>query len=61
MLVLIGVGQFVLQHMMANLKAQGLVEGSVAAANFGKLHGVSSILFMITSIADLILFIQPSK
>jgi len=61
MLVLIAVGQFVLQPMMAELKAQGLVEGSVAAANFGKLHGASSVLFMITSIAGLILVIKPAK
>ena len=61
MLVLIAVGQFVLQPMMADLKLQGLVEGSAAAASFGKLHGVSSILFMITSIAGLILVIKPAK
>jgi len=61
MLVLVAIGQFVLQPMMADLKAQGLVEGSVAAANFGKLHGVSSILFMITSISGLILIITPQK
>jgi len=61
MLVLIAIGQFFLQPMMAELKAQGLVEGSAAAANFGKLHGVSSILFMITSISGLILVIKPSK
>jgi len=61
MLVLVAIGQFILQPMMADLKAQGLVEGSVTAANFGKLHGVSSILFMVTSIAGLILVIKPSK
>jgi len=60
MIVLVAIGQFVLQPMMAELKAQGLVEGS-AAADFGKLHGVSSILFMITSIAGLILVIRPAK
>ncbi len=61
MLVLIGIGQFVIQPMMVELKAEGLVAGSVAAANFGKLHGVSSVLFLITSIAGLILVIKPSK
>lgn len=61
MLVLIAIGQFILQPMMVELKAQGLVEGSVAAANFGKLHGVSSILFLITSIAGLLLIIKPNK
>jgi len=61
MLVLVAIGQFVLQPMMADLKVQVLVAGSAAAANFGKLHGVSSILFMITSIAGLILVIKPAK
>lgn len=61
MLILIAVGQFYLQPMMAELKAQGLVDGSDAAAQFGMLHGVSSILFLINSIAGLILVIRPSK
>ena len=61
MLTLIAIGQFILQPMMVELKLQGLLEGSAAAANFGKLHGVSSILFMITSIAGLILVIKPGK
>jgi len=61
MLVLVAIGQFVLQPMMAELKLQGLVEGSTAAANFGKLHGISSILFMVNSIAGLILVIKPGK
>ena len=61
MLVLVSIGQFVLQPMMVELKAQGLVAGSTAAANFGKLHGISSILFMINSIAGFILVIKPVK
>jgi len=61
MLILVAIGQFVLQPMMADLKVQGLAAGSVAAANFGKLHGVSSVLFLITSIAGLVLVIKPSK
>jgi len=61
MLVLIAIGQFVIQPMMVELKAQGLVVGSVAAANFGKLHGVSSVLFLITSIAGLLLVIKVDK
>ena len=61
MLIIVCVGQFVLQPMMAELKAQGLVEGSAAAATFGKLHGVASILFLINSIAGLVLVISPVK
>jgi len=61
MLILIAIGQFILQPMMAELKADGLAAGSVNAANFGKLHGVSSVLFLITSIAGLLLVIKPSR
>jgi len=57
MLIIIVVGQFVLQPMMAELKASGLAEGSNAAAQFGKLHGVASILFLVNSIAGLVLVI----
>ena len=61
MLVLVAIGQFVLTPMMAELKAQGLVEGSEAALQFGRLHGVSSILFMITSLAGLVLVVGSAK
>lgn len=53
MLVFVAVGFFVLQPMMQNLKAHGLVEGSVQATNFGRLHGISSILYMATSLLGL--------
>lgn len=59
MLVIVCVGQFVLQPMMAELKAAGLAEGSAAAATFGKLHGMASILFLINSIAGLALVVKP--
>ena len=55
MLLIVIIGQFVLQPMMAELKATGL-EGD-AAKQFGRLHGVASILFMINSIAGLTLVI----
>jgi hypothetical protein len=55
MLVIVIVGQFVLQPMMAELKAIGL-EGE-AAKQFGRLHGVASILFLINSIAGITLVI----
>jgi len=61
MLVLVAVGQFFLTPMMAELKSQGLIEGSDAAIKFGQLHGVSSVLFMLTSIAGLVLVLaSPS-
>ena len=61
MLVVVCVGQFILQPMMAELKAQGIVEGSAAAATFGKLHGVASILFLINSLSGLALVVSPAK
>ncbi len=58
MLLLVGVGEFVLQPLIHALKAatpEGFIEGSVAAARFGMLHGVSSLLFLITSLLGLAL------
>lgn len=57
MLALVCVGLFFLQPMMQDLKAQGLAEGSAAAAKFGKLHGLSSVLYLITSIGGLALVV----
>ncbi|MGD9000133.1 MAG: DUF4149 domain-containing protein [Granulosicoccaceae bacterium] len=61
MLIIVVIGQFVLQPMMAELKAGGLVEGSAAAADFGKLHGISSVLFLINSLAGLALVVASPK
>ena len=61
MLVIVCIGQFVLQPMMAELKTTGLVEGSEAAATFGKLHGVASILFLINSLSGLVLIVSQTK
>ena len=61
MLVVIVIGEFVLQPMMAELKAQGIAEGSATAAEFGKLHGVASILFLINSLSGLALVISQTK
>lgn len=58
MLFLVGIGEFVLQPMMQALKAvspQGLIEGSFAAQRFGTLHGISSVLFLVTSLLGLYL------
>ena len=61
MLIIVVIGQFVLQPMMAEMKAAGIIEGSKNAATFGKLHGVASVLFMINSLSGLILVIVPSS
>jgi hypothetical protein len=54
---LVVVSMFYLQPLMGDLKQQGLVEGSQQAAQFGKLHGISSTLYMVTSLAGLVLVI----
>lgn len=54
MLVLVLNNEFVLQPMMAELKAQGLVEGSEVKSRFGLLHGLSSIAYLLTSIMGLV-------
>lgn len=61
MLALVLVGEFVLQPMMAVLKAQGIAAGSEAAGQFARLHGVSSILYMINSLLGLGLVIWQPK
>lgn len=53
MLVIVAGSEFFLQPMMEALKAEGLVEGSEAAAQFGILHGVASILYLINSLSGL--------
>ncbi|HEB58752.1 MAG TPA: DUF4149 domain-containing protein [Gammaproteobacteria bacterium] len=55
MLAVVLVGQFVLQPMMAELKAAGL-DGE-HATSFGRLHGVASILFLFNSLAGLTLVV----
>ncbi len=58
MLVIILIAQFVLQPMMAELKATGLTE--LNRAEFGKLHGVASVLFLINSLLGLSLVIKST-
>jgi len=61
MLVLICVGEFVLQPMMAELKTQGLVEGSETIKQFSMLHGIAAVVFLINSIAGLVLVINSVR
>jgi len=53
MLVLVAIGAFVIQPMMVELKIGGIVPGSEQAAAFGRMHGISSILFLVTSLLGL--------
>jgi hypothetical protein len=55
MLLVIMVAAFIIQPMMQELKVQGIVKGSVQASQFGRLHGVSSILFLLNSVLGLFL------
>ncbi len=41
---------FVLQPMMAALKTEAAAAGTALAANFGRLHGASSALYLVASI-----------
>jgi hypothetical protein len=40
---------------MAELKLSGLVAGSESALRFGRLHGISSVLYLLNSILGLLL------
>lgn len=55
MLLLILIAAFIIQPMMEELKIQGIAEGTANAAQFGRLHGISSIMFLINSILGLLL------
>lgn len=55
MLLIICIGQFVLQPKMVALRDAGL--SGVNAAAFGRLHGTSSVLFLLNSLGGLALVI----
>ncbi len=58
MLLLVAVGQFVLAPMIAGLREQGLS----ATPRFGQLHGLASVLYVITSLCGLLLVAaRPGK
>ena len=57
MLLLVVLGEFVLQPQMAALKAEGLTEGSGVAARFGVLHGIASLLYLVNSLIGVVLLV----
>ena len=59
MVLIVMIGQWGLQPMMVELKAQGLDQADVAA-QFGRLHGAAQVLFMINSLLGLALVVFPS-
>ncbi|MGE0080305.1 MAG: DUF4149 domain-containing protein [Thiohalomonadaceae bacterium] len=61
MLALVAVGHFGLQPAMAALKVEGLPAGSAQAAQFARLHGFASVLYLLTSLAGLALVAGTSR
>jgi cell division protein FtsW (lipid II flippase) len=59
MLLLVLVAAFVIQPQMQELKQAGLVPGSEASGQFGRLHGVSSVMYLINSLLGL--FVVSAK
>lgn len=53
MLLLVVVGQFVITPMVVDLRVQGLID----TPRFGQLHGLASVLFIITSVLGLVLVV----
>ena len=51
MLLLVVIGQFVITPMVSDLRVQGLTD----TPRFGQLHGLASVLFIITSVLGLLL------
>lgn len=57
MVLLVANNEFILQPMMADLKSQGLLEGSPAKSRFGLLHGISSMAYLLVSGLGLVLVV----
>ncbi|MEN8205903.1 MAG: DUF4149 domain-containing protein [Pseudomonadota bacterium] len=57
MLLLVVIGQFVITPMVVELRAQGLTD----SARFGQMHGLASVLFIITSVLGLVLVVAGQK
>ncbi len=57
MLVLVVLGEFVLQPQMAELKAQGLAEGG----RFAMLHGIASLLYMANSLIAVVVLVVTGR
>jgi uncharacterized membrane protein len=57
MLFIILVGQFILQPIMAELKQNGIIESSIEAQKFARMHGLASVLFLINSLLGLVLVV----
>ncbi|MDX2505018.1 MAG: DUF4149 domain-containing protein [Gammaproteobacteria bacterium] len=61
MLLLVIIGEFILQPQMAELKQSVLVDGSEVAQQFDRLHHIATSLYMINSLLGLALVVFHSK
>lgn len=57
MLVLVAIGQFVLSPMITELR----LAGEAGTAAFGRLHGIASVAYLVTSLLGLVLVIAMGK
>ncbi len=58
MLTLVAIGALVLQPMMQDLKATGLLPESDEASQFGRLHGIASMIYLVNSLLGLYLVVK---
>ncbi|MCU7938265.1 MAG: DUF4149 domain-containing protein [gamma proteobacterium symbiont of Bathyaustriella thionipta] len=62
MLLIVIIGEFIIQPQMADLKQLGLLSGSETSRQFDQLHLIGTALYMLNSLLGLILIIyQPQK
>jgi len=61
MLVIVAVGEFWIQPLMAELKVGGLVEGTEKWSSFARLHGLASSLYLVNSLCGLALLLLTSR
>ena len=57
MLLLVVIGQFVITPMVVEMRVQGLTD----TPRFGQLHGLASVLFIMTSVLGLVLVAVGQK
>lgn len=57
MIVLVSCSEFLIQPMMYEIKLLGQVEGSPDAMAFKRLHGVSAVIYLVTSLMGLSLVV----
>lgn len=62
MLLLIIIGEFIIQPQMAELKQAGLLDGSDVSRQFDQLHLIATALYMLNSLFGLVLIVfEPHR